>query len=386
MKLIKSIFIVASALFLASCSSEWTEPERNIQENQKDLKRLIPFLEMKTEADLTPTLRKHYEQIREYRKTPHVKGFGWFGNWTAKGSNPMSYLKALPDSVDFVSLWGTRGALTEDQKADLEFFQKIKGGKALLCWIVQDVGDQLTPAGMKQEDYWLKEKGQGDPMKAVVAYADAIADTIQKYNFDGFDIDFEPTYGHSSRNNNMPISQGAVASIAPDKGNKYMYTFIKHLRDRFAKMEGEKLLVFDGQPECLSTEASKMIDYYIYQAYWESYSNSVINKVTIPHLHRYEDKTIITVEFEQTWRTGGIHPQSGSSKGTGRMRYNSSKYPELSGKPGAQIFDYATLDFPSGKRIAGIGSYHMEYDVLDMPYKWLRAALDRANKEIPGKF
>ena len=28
----------------------------------------------------------------------------------------------------------------------------------------------------------------------------------------------------------------------------------------------------------------------------------------------------------------------------------------------------------------------MEYDKQDMPYKWLRSALDRANKEVPGKF
>lgn len=376
MKLSKIFYAGVAALALFSCS-QWTETEREILPNQEGLVRRIPFLDAKNEADLPPSLRKHYGAIREYRKTDHVLGFGWFGNWTAKGADQNAYLKGLPDSVDFVSLWGTRGALTQEQKEDLEYFQKIKGGKALLCWIVQDVGDQLTPPGKSQSDYWLKEKGGEDPIKACEAYADAIADTIQKYNLDGFDIDFEPGYGHSSRNNLMPISQSVKIADTPPEGstsaNKYMNAFIKKLRSRLDAMGKGKLLVMDGEPYHLSTETSKMIDYYIYQAYWESSSSQVRSKVTYKHLDNYIRKTIITVEFEQKWRTGGI------------TNYESDAYPELNDKNGVQIYDYATLDI-DGIRIAGIGTYHMEYDKQDMPYKWLRSALDRANKEVPGKF
>lgn len=376
MKLSKIFYAGVAALALFSCS-QWTEPEREILPNQEGLIRRVPFLDAKSEADLPPSLRKHYEAIREYRKTDHVLGFGWFGNWTAKGADPNAYLKGLPDSVDFVSLWGTRGSLTQEQKEDLEYFQKIKGGKALLCWIVQDVGDQLTPPGKSQSDYWLKEKGGGDPIKACEAYADAIADTIQKYNLDGFDIDFEPGYGHSSRNDLMPISQSVKIADTPPEGstsaNKYMNVFIKKLRSRLDAMGKGKLLVMDGEPEHLSSETSKMIDYYIYQAYWESSSSQVRSKVNHKHLDNYIRKTIITVEFEQKWRTGGI------------TNYESDAYPELNDKNGVQIYDYATLDI-DGIRIAGIGTYHMEYDKQDMPYKWLRSALDRANKEVPGKF
>ena len=376
MKLSKLFYAGVAALTLFSCS-QWTETEREILPNQEGLVRRIPFLDAKNEADLPPSLRKHYEAIREYRKTDHVLGFGWFGNWTAKGADQNAYLKGLPDSVDFVSLWGTRGSLTQEQKEDLEYFQKIKGGKALLCWIVQDVGDQLTPPGKSQSDYWLKEKGEGDPIKACEAYADAIADTIQKYNLDGFDIDFEPGYGHSSRNNLMPISQSVKIADTPPEGstsaNKYMNAFIKKLRSRLDAMGKGKLLVMDGEPYHLSTETSKMIDYYIYQAYWESSSSQVRSKVNYKHLDNYIRKTIITVEFEQKWRTGGI------------TNYESDAYPELNDKNGVQIYDYATLDI-DGIRIAGIGTYHMEYDKQDMPYKWLRSALDRANKEVPGKF
>lgn len=366
MKLKNILYIcLAASLSLAACS-DWTEEERVIYENQEELERLIPLIEAQGEEDLTPTQREYYASIREYRNTPHVKGFGWFGNWTGKGTNAQNYLKMLPDSVDFVSLWGARGNLSVEQRADLKFFQEVKGGKALLCWIIDNLGVGITPEGVSNmRQYWL-EKGGGDETKAIEAYANAICDTIDKYNLDGFDIDYEPSYGHSG---DLANSQ----TISPNSGNKKMWTFIKTMSDRL-RPQG-KMLVMDGEPYCLSTEASEMIDHYIYQAYWESYTSSVIYKINREHLKDWERKTIITVEFEQNWRNGGI---SG---------YNSSAHPEFSRKPGGQIFDYATLDLPSGKRIGGIGTYHMEYDFKnEPPYKWLRTALYLGNVVYPGEY
>ena len=183
MKLLKYLCIGISALSILSCS-DWTSEEREVFENQEGMHRLIPLIEAQTEEDLTPTMREYFAQIREYRKTPHVKGFGWFGNWTGKGNNAQNYLKMLPDSVDFVSLWGTRGYLSDEQKADLKFFQEVKGGKALLCWIIQDLGDQLTPKGLNATQYWVEEKGQGNFIEGVKAYANAICDSIEKYNLE----------------------------------------------------------------------------------------------------------------------------------------------------------------------------------------------------------
>lgn len=389
MKLNKYIAACAvGVLALASCAKDWTEPKAEVYPNQENLKRLVPFLEAKGEADLTPTMRKHYEEIAEYRKSDHVLGFGWFGNWTAKGSDPMSYLKALPDSVDMVSIWGTKGALTEDQKADLKFYQDIKHGKAMLCWIVQDTGDQLTPEGVTQQEYWFNQKGERDYAKAAEAYADAIADTIVKYRLDGFDIDYESGYGHYSRWSNI----AQPSRIISREDNHVAFAFIKRLYDRFqaetAKDGRKRLIAFDGEPHLLGEEAASMIDYFIYQAYWERTSQMVLGKMRgVSHLPNHERKTIITVEFEQTWRTGGIHRNSQATIGSGRQTYTSEKYPELNGQAySAQLLDYATLDWPSGIRVAGIGSYHMEYDKQDYPYKWLRMALDRANKELPGRF
>lgn len=358
--------------FFTSCS-DWTDAEREMFPEQEEINRIIPFLEAQSEDDLMPSERAYYRKLREeYRPSPHVKGFGWFGNWTGKGTNEQNYLKCLPDSVDFVSLWGARGNFSSEQKADLRFFQEVKGGKALMCWIVQDIGSAITPEGRDPNQYWVQELGQGDPLKGAEAYANAIADTIIKYNLDGFDIDYEPNYGHSGTLANR-------SEINEKSGNVNMYRFIKTLYGRFQNHERETgkamMLVMDGEPYLCSTETSKMIDHYIYQAYWESSTRAVISKINRTNLTDWERKTIITVEFEQGWRTGGI---------TG---YFSAARPELNSEKGRQILDYATLDLPSGLRIGGIGTYHMEYDYKnDPPYKWLRRALYYGNQKYPGKF
>lgn len=363
-KIIKYIGALLMVAVFAGCS-DWTIPEREVFDNQKNLEKYIPLLEAETEEDLTPTMRDYFAKLREYRDTPHVKGFGWFGNWTGRGSNAQNYLKMLPDSVDFVSLWGTRGNLSEEQKKDLHFFQNVKGGKALLCWIVQDLGDQMTPPGLDPKQYWIQEKGGGDFMEGVKAYANAICDTIEKYNLDGFDIDYEPGYGHRG-------SMADSKTIDENSGNTQMFLFIKTLSERLRP--AGRMLVMDGQPEKLSYEASKYIDHYIYQAYWESSTGAVIRKISQTHLDEWERKTIITVEFEQGWRTGGI-------KSYTSIRPEINAYQE-----GRQIFDYATLDLPGGKRIGGIGTFHMEYDYANNPpYKWLREALYLGNVMYPGQ-
>lgn len=371
-KIFKYLCLGLSTLFVASCA-DWTEPERTEYDNQKGLFRYIPLIEATDESQLTPTEREHFAKIREYRKTPHVMGFGWFGNWTGKGKDPMKYLKMLPDSVDMVSIWGIQGNFSEEHIRDLRFFQQVKGGKAMLCWIIQDIGDQLTPPGEQAHNYWVVGKGGNNAEEGARAYARAICDTIEKYGFDGFDIDYESGHGHHSRNTLAPISV-RNQTIGPENGqNKVMYAFIKELHDRL-KPAG-RILAMDGEPHLLSAETSKMIDYYIYQAYWEQYTSTVRGKVSHGHLDNWKRKTIITVEFERFWKTGGSPTYR--SERTDLIPY---------GTPGAQLKDYATLDFSGGIRVAGIGSYHMEYDIEGGPYRWLREALYYGNQLLPGKF
>ena len=375
MKLRNYLYIGIAVLGFTACS-DWTDAEREVFPEQEEINRFIPLIDAQNEADLMPSQREYYRQLREYRTTPHVKGFGWFGNWTGKGTNAQNYLKMLPDSVDFVSLWGTRGRLSDEQKNDLKFFQEVKGGKALLCWIIQDLGDQLTPQGLTATEYWVTDKGKGDFQEGVKAYANAICDSIEKFNLDGFDIDYEPGYGHKGTL--------ATSQTISSTGNNNMQIFIETLSARLRP--AGKMLVMDGQPDLLSTETSKLIDQYIYQCYWERNTNTVINKLNNPHLDDWERKTIITVEFEQCWRCGGIDPDNKAVNSNANRRYTSVRT-EFNGKYGTQIFDYATLNLPSGKRIGGIGTFHMEYDFANEPsYRWLKTALYYGNQVYPGTF
>ncbi len=367
MKMLKYALVAAMALASVACS-KWTDDERLTFDNQKDLKRAIPFIELTSADQLTAEQQKYYSELRAWKQTPHVRGFGWFGGWTAKGTDPQKYLRMLPDSVDIVSLWGTHGSLTEAQKTDLKLFREVKGGKVLLCWIVQNLGDQLTPQGKNATDYWVTEKGGGDFLEGVKAYANAICDTIEKYDLDGFDLDYEPGYGHSG---NMATTTAWIS----ETGNVNMYTFIKTLYDRL-NPKG-RIVVMDGEPYYMNRATSKMVSYYIYQAYDESTTARALQKLENggtygydedDYLDNWEGKSFLTLEFQKYSKTGGF------------PRYTSSN-PEIQKlDAGRQIMDYATMLMPNGKRIAGIGTYHMELDTEGGSYRFLRQALNAGNR------
>ena len=365
--MLKYALVAAMALASVACS-KWTDDERLTFDNQKDLKRAIPFIELTSSDQLTAEQQKYYSELRAWKQTPHVRGFGWFGGWTAKGTDPQKYLRMLPDSVDIVSLWGTHGSLTEAQKTDLKLFREVKGGKVLLCWIVQNLGDQLTPQGKNATDYWVTEKGGGDFLEGVKAYANAICDTIEKYDLDGFDLDYEPGYGHSG---NMATTTAWIS----ETGNVNMYTFIKTLYDRL-NPKG-RIVVMDGEPYYMDRATSKMVSYYIYQAYDEATTARALQKLEnggtfgyeeVDYLDNWEGKSFLTLEFQKYSKTGGF------------PRYTSSN-PEIQKLDvGRQIMDYATMLMPNGKRIAGIGTYHMELDTEGGSYRFLRQALNAGNR------
>ena len=365
--MLKYALVAAMALASVACS-KWTDDERLTFDNQKDLKRAIPFIELTSADQLTAEQQKYYSELRAWKQTPHVRGFGWFGGWTAKGTDPQKYLRMLPDSVDIVSLWGTHGSLTEAQKTDLKLFREVKGGKVLLCWIVQNLGDQLTPQGKNATDYWVTEKGGGDFLEGVKAYANAICDTIEKYDLDGFDLDYEPGYGHSG---NMATTTAWIS----ETGNVNMYTFIKTLYDRL-NPKG-RIVVMDGEPYYMNRATSKMVSYYTYQAYDEATTARALQKLENggtfgydeeDYLDNWEGKSFLTLEFQKYAKTGGF------------PRYTSSN-PEIQKlDAGRQIMDYATMLMPNGKRIAGIGTYHMELDTEGGSYRFLRQALNAGNR------
>ena len=124
--------IVVFALFvsmLLGCS-DWTKPEAE------------DFFEMPG--------NDYYENLRAYKRSEHSVAFGWFGGWTGVGASMVGSLMGLPDSVDFVSIWGNWKNLDEARMLDKKKVKELKGTRALMCFIVANVGDQLTPEEYKE--------------------------------------------------------------------------------------------------------------------------------------------------------------------------------------------------------------------------------------------
>lgn len=60
----------------------------------------------------------YYENLRAYKRSEHSVAFGWFGGWTGVGASMVGSLMGLPDSVDFVSIWGNWKNLDEARMLD----------------------------------------------------------------------------------------------------------------------------------------------------------------------------------------------------------------------------------------------------------------------------
>ena len=236
MNIKKNIWALAAALLFATAftnCSDWTEVEA----------------EKKVEYGNTETSRpeSYYQALREWKKTDHSISFGWFSGWGDPAVLTASMLMGLPDSMDMVSLWDNSSNLSQGKIEDLRMVQQKKGTKVLMCTFIQYVGKGFTPAEYDvdeatREAFWgwkevqkLDEEGnpmfdkQGNPimvpeenaMKASLEkYAQAIADTIYKYGYDGLDIDFEP---------NVDGYPNAKLDEHPDRVEVFLDILCKHL-------------------------------------------------------------------------------------------------------------------------------------------------------------
>ena len=294
-------------------------------------------MEPKFQEDMTQSSlpEEYYAQLRAYKKTDHPVAFGWFGNWTAK---------------------------------DLRYVQNVKGTKALMCFIVQNIGDQLTPEEYKDNylEFWGWNENKEEAIKK---YAHAICDSIDKYGYDGFDIDYEPNFGHRG---NMSGS------------DENMLLFIQTLGERIGPKSGtDRLLVIDGEPQSIVSESGPYFNYFIVQAYHSPGDNTGRDNVdsrlksTIRnfdgHLTAEEvaKKYIVTENFEKWALSGGADFTD---------RYG-NKMKSLEGMA-------RWTPIINGKKCVkgGVGTYYMEYeytiDGTEESYPYLRNAIRIMNPPV----
>lgn len=396
-----SILAVAlGTLALGSCS-KWTDTEI------KDPTQLVG-------ANKTP---EYYEALRAYKQTDHQVAFGWFSGWTGVGSSLQSSLAGLPDSVDFVSLWGGWKNPNQAQLEDLRFVQKTKGTKALVCFLLLDIGEQVTPelTKEKKEEYkakgisenmywttwrheywgWSKERTAEGAAKRIAAaekYANAVCDTIFKYGYDGFDLDAEPSYAHPFHteyelwkdpyiDTNLQGVSRKVQQYAP------AYAFVRAMGKRIGpKAETEegrkKLFCVDGEPEAFEGEMSTYFNYFISQAYDDGPTPGIgrlrqmINAFgSAMSPEEIAKRWIITANFESYAAKGGAVP--------GQLLTFAAYSPVWEGKK---------------YRKGGVGTFRMDqeyaisvpdnvagYDLSDVKgttYPWLRKSIQIMNPVI----
>ena len=309
----KNILTLALGLLsLASCS-KWTDMEIQHPTNL-------------TESNHS---EEYYRELRKYKESDHQIAFSYYSAWTGVGVNMQSSLMGLPDSADLVSLWGGWRNPTEAQLADLRAAQSKKGLKAMICFLVLDMGAGITPDPTAEEKkalaqgeswthkYWgwstaSTDAGKAARRAAVVKYANAICDLIEKYGYDGFDIDAEPNYSHPF-GTNYELWRTDVENGVPTLMTLFVETLGKRMGPLAETEAGRKrILAIDGEPDALPATHAKYFNYFIIQAYnnYQStdnqhFRNALTKFKDVLSVEEICKKSIFVVNFESGATKGG---------------------------------------------------------------------------------
>lgn len=332
-----------------------------------------------------PRPDEYYQQLREWKKTDHSVTFGWFGNWTGQGASPVNCLMGMPDSVDFVSMWGNWYGLSPEKWADKREVKSKKGTRVTMCFIVANCGDQTTPQSVRDnwqangydsedeavKDFWGWVDGDQAAIDAAIAkYAKSIVDTIDKYEWDGFDFDYEANYGASG--NIAGPYLGDSGNPETNRQRTNFLTFIKELGKYLGPKSGtDRLLVIDGEPQNMHPDARDYFDYYIIQAYaCSSYWNldSRYNKL-LQGLEATEDEALKQMVTEKLIWCENFESYASDGGVTHTTR---------DGQTVNSLKGMAMWESQYGYRKGGVGTYHMEYEYSlsghTIEYPYLREA------------
>lgn len=306
----------------------------------------------------------YYANLRAWKETAKNYGrpvaFGWFSNWAPSGVMRKGYLSSVPDSMDIISMWsGAPGRfdITEAQKKDKEFAQRVKGVKLLEVSLLSHLGKGRTPNSIYKEieqkaaeegwtstkldlekkharwDFWgftSHDFSDKDNLNsALVNYAKALCDSLVVNEWDGFDIDWEPGAGFNDADGTLN-SQTIVFLI------KEMGKYIGPKNDPEGR--GHKLLCIDGEISALPDELDEYVDYWIRQTYGSS-------RPGFSAPGGRTEKVIITDNFESSATSGGV------------LLSQAAHMPEDGYK-------------------GGVGAYRFDNDYDNQPdYKWMRQAI-----------
>lgn len=299
--------------------------------------------------------QKYYAALRAYKKTDHKLMFGWFSNWNPQSPDPVFNLDLLPDSVDFISNWGQQWDLSEAKKEQLKHAHE-RGIRMTIGWIIENVGQGINaPEGGWLQ--WKKEDGSVDVYKAIDVYVASLCDSIQKYNYDGMDIDYEPSFASPFKNGNHCGDWGkdgdgllALISCSSSSNKERENYFFTELRKGFdeleKKMDKKLMLNINGSISWIDPQVAHLFDYFTAQ----SYNNSAGRWVNSLSRFGYgPEKLLVTETFQNK-----------------------------EGNANSFAKNYAV--YANEKGIGGIGAFHINEDVIYGPnYKNVKEAIQVMN-------
>lgn len=367
MKYLNKLLCICSLLgcFFTSCE-DWTELET------KEID--------KVGGHNTSSSEEYYASLRAWKETYKDYGrpvsFGWFSNWSPEGAFRKGYLESLPDSIDMISMWSGPFDLTPAKIRDKEIFQKKKGGKLFVCYILHNIGTGITPSSVAekvqaehpdadskemtelikkaQEEYWgftSGKKGSEDHTAAIRRYAKALVDTIKATGYDGLDIDWEP-YNAGDGDGSLKNNYTDGDKWTDDPG-RYLHVLVEELgkymgpkADQSANDKYYYLLV-DGEVKNVDKKSAPYFDYIISQAYSNAWSLDERIEEIKKVFGEYYDvrKHIFTENFESYWHNGG------------------------------DILKHAAFNSKYGPK-GGVGAFRLDNDYDNVPdYKYMRQAI-----------
>lgn len=339
------------ALGFFSCS-EWTSATKEDIESQvvNDLYSKRDSAKWAAEdarnKENQAAYEKYLENLRAYKKTKHPIMFGWFNAWQPDGAGKYSKLSLIPDSMDVVSIWGNWHSLNADKIKELRAVQ-AKGTKVIIGWIVTSIGDQIR---------WGRNTWAADDKQAIKDYAQAIVDTINKYGYDGFDFDYEPSYAAEGGGTYC----GNIVSCYQNTGKEKEIYFMQTMRQLLGP---DKLFHINGSIHWLDASVASLFDRFVVQSYGYSGSGVIgasstfenwITQITA-RLGVSTDKIVFCESFQ-------------GSNATKRANF-----------PGT----YAQyVNYKDGK-LGGVGVFHINEDAFeDDAYRNIRAAINIMNPSV----
>ncbi|QJB32558.1 hypothetical protein HF329_14995 [Chitinophaga oryzae] len=274
---------------------------------------------------------EYLANLRAYKKTSHQIAYGWFGgsNGDGKTAAMMNRWETIPDSMDIISCWGGPPQLGSSHMAAMQHMRKVKGTKVVNCALVGDFF--LTNV---DKDF-IRKYTRGDDsllMRGMELAAKAVSDSIERYDLDGFDFDYEPT-GYLSD---------------PAKFHVFLVAVSKYLGP---KSGTGKLLIVDSYVEHLDSRSIPLIDFYVLQNYSPQGGSvrGIIRRLNSQVPGMPVERCIIGENFEALWKNGGL------------------------------LLDFAKWRPSTGIK-GGIATYHMEYEYNSpVAYQYMRQAIQIMN-------